>query len=90
MCIRDSNSYYLNQIPQHLKIEKVIKEDIVWDENYEWGDFEQFRKAVIRAGKPDPFICQHCNVLKVFLGVIFPQKRKLYKKTITNPVNDSS
>ena len=84
------NSYYLNKIPQHLKIEKVVKEDIVWDDTYDWGDFERFRKAVIRAGKPDPFICQHCNLLKVFIGVKFPDKNKKNKQPSLITINDSS
>jgi len=85
------NSHYLNKIPTHLKLKSVPKEQINWDliygPDYDWGDFEQFRKAVIRAGKPDPFICQHCNQLKIFLDVQFPQKSKKNNPKI---FNDSS
>lgn len=78
------NAHYINKIPQHLKLKATIIQNINWKEDYDWGPFEHFRKAVIRAGKPDPFICQHCNQLKVFVHVQFPDKTK---KT---QINDSS
>ena len=84
---------YVTSYWWQIKIEKVVNEDIVWDDTYDWGDFERFRKAVIRAGKPDPFICQHCNVLKVFIGVQFPEKTKNGKKNKQSKlvtINDSS
>ena len=68
------NSYHLNKIPQHLKINKNPKQEIICDESFDWGPFEEFRKAVIRAGKPDPFICKHCKQIKTFIAIQFPQK----------------
>lgn len=68
------NSYYLNRIPREYKLQIGEKAVAEWDENYEWGEFEQYRKDVIKAGHPDPFICPHCKLEKEFVGIEFEDR----------------
>ena len=79
------NSFYLNKIPKSSRIKVEKKEMISYGPEYEWGEYEQFRKDVIKAGNPDPFMCQHCELLKEVAMIEF--------QTFTHPpirINDSS
>jgi len=63
------NSYYHKKIPSDWLLSKEEKEDIDWAEDYDWSEYEQYRKAVISEGKADPFLCLHCNKIKRVIGV---------------------
>lgn len=79
------NSFYLNKIPKRLKLEQEEEEVLEYEANYDWGEYEQFRKDVIRAGGPDPFICGHCKLLREVVQIEF--------QSFTHPpirLNDSS
>lgn len=76
------NSFYLHKIPSELKLAEAGKEEIEWDENYDWGEFEQYRKDVIRAGHPDPFICRHCQMEKLYVGVEYTPDQPSIEITI--------
>lgn len=70
------NSRYLKSIPDHLKAESTInpKATLAHDEHFDWGEFEQFRKAFIAAGLEDPLFCKACNQSKVLIGIKFKDK----------------
>lgn len=67
------NSVYLNKIPNHLKA-TFEEKNLPQDDEFEWGEFEQFRKSLIRAGKQDPLFCQTCNQNMVFVGIIIKDR----------------
>lgn len=80
------NSFYIGKIPQYLKLKVEAEEPIEWDDNYDWGEYEQFRKDVIRAGGPDPFICKNCQLLKEVVLIEFEN----FSYVPGNKINDSS
>ena len=80
------NSFYLKKIPQCYKLKIEEKEIIEFDEDYDWGAYEQFRKDVIRAGGPDPFICANCQLLKEVVLIEFEN----FSYIPGNKINDSS
>ena len=69
------NSVYLNNIPQSYKAtfeaEKLPEED-----DFEWGEFEAYRKSLIRSGRPDPLYCQTCKQDMILIGILFKGKFK--------------
>ncbi len=67
------NSKYLNKIPQHLKLteQKIPDQEIDQLQNKE---FELYRIAFIKAGKPDPLYCQTCKRDKVLIGIQYKDK----------------
>lgn len=62
------NSLHMNKIPKGLRA-RVKEEAIEVADNFEWGEFEQFRKALIRSGKADPLFCKVCNQSMVLVAV---------------------
>lgn len=67
------NSVYLNKIPHEHKAsfdEKILP----YEDAFDWGEFEQFRKSLIRSGRPDPLFCQNCKQNMVFVGIMFNNK----------------
>jgi len=80
------NSFYLHKIPDELKLAAAKPSDLEWDVTYDWGEFEQYRKDVIRAGHPDPFICKHCQIEKQYMGVEYPPD----EPPVQQGYNDSS
>jgi len=67
------NSLYLNKIPNQLKATFEEKE-LSQNDDFEWGEFEQFRKSLIRAGRPDPLFCYTCKQNLAFIGILFNDK----------------
>jgi hypothetical protein len=62
------NSLHMNKIPKGLRAQ-VKEEAIEVADNFEWGEFEQFRKALIGSGKADPLFCKVCNQSMVLVAV---------------------
>ena len=71
------NSYYLKRIPTHLKLERQVKEQSAIDPNYDWGEYEEYRKDVIRAGHSDPLMCPNCQIEKLIVGVEYEKNGKI-------------
>ena len=66
-------SAYLNNIPKHLKItqQKIPDQAIDQLQNKE---FELYRIAFIKAGKPDPLYCKTCKRDKILVGIQYKNK----------------
>lgn len=77
------NSLHLKKIPEELRGQQKI-EEIEIDENFEWGEFEEFRKSMIRSGKSDPLFCSTCKESMVLVLI------QLKGKTITVTADDTS
>lgn len=69
------NSVYLNKIPQDLK-GSFEENKLAYSEDFEWGEFEQYRKSLIRSGRPDPLYCHTCNQNMVLVGIIYKEQFK--------------
>lgn len=69
------NTYYLKDIPEIWRL-KDSKREVEFAEDYDWGLFERYRKAVIRGGGKDPFMCEHCDREKIVYGL--ESKGRLY------------
>ncbi len=63
------NSRYIRDIPDHLR-PKIKSSEISFDEDYDWGEFELFRKVVILSGRSDPLYCEICNRSMVWVGYL--------------------
>ena len=80
------NSYYLNRIPEAYKLIIPEQEGEEWEDDYDWGDYEAYRKDMIKAGHADPFICPHCQIEKIVVAIEIEKEGIL----ITKPIYDSS
>lgn len=67
------NSMYLNKIPQHLK-GSFDEKQVPHSDDFQWGEFEQFRKSLIRSGRPDPLFCQSCNQNMLLVGIFYKEQ----------------
>jgi len=76
------NSFYLNKIPQHIKLVRENKGVLEWEEDYDWGDYEQYRKDVIRAGYSDPLICPNCQIEKILVAIEYEKNGVVVIKPI--------
>lgn len=67
------NSRHLKHIPQHLKLteKKLTEQDL---SNLQDKDFQLYRIAFIKAGKPDPIYCKFCKRDKVLVGIQYQNK----------------
>jgi len=63
------NSRHLNKIPQCLRTE-VKGDTIELAADYEWGEFELYRKSLILSGRPDPLYCEACQRSMVWVGIL--------------------
>ncbi len=62
------NSRHLNKIPSELKLTQLkLKPEQV--KQFEHNEFELYRKAFIKAGKPDPLYCQTCKRDFILVGI---------------------
>lgn len=67
------NSRYLNKIPKQLKLtEQKIPDQAI--KELEGKEFELYRLAFIKVGKPDPLYCQMCKKDKVLVGIQYKDK----------------
>ena len=67
------NSRHLNKIPTSLR--SIVKaEEIKFEEDYEWGEFELYRKSLIRSGQSDPLYCQSCEQSMKWVGILLKGK----------------
>ena len=57
------NSRYLKKLPAEYKLkeEEVKKELVESSAEFEWGEFEEYRKSYIAAGLGDPLWCEDCG-----------------------------
>lgn len=55
------NSLYKGRIPKELKYGGELEVEYLFDEEMEWGEYEQLRKSQIKRGKPDPLFCVCCQ-----------------------------
>lgn len=55
------NSIYKRRIPKSLKYHGPLESEYLFDEDMDWGEFEQLRKNQIKRGKPDPLFCACCQ-----------------------------
>jgi len=70
-------SHYLNKIPVDQKLSVQLKmKDIVFDDNYDWGMFEAYRKNLLKLGKEDPMVCLHCQRDYILYGVFYEDEKK--------------
>ena len=67
------NSVYLNKIPHEHK-GSFEENHLPYEDDFDWGEFEQFRKSIIRSGRPDPLFCQYCKQNMVFVGIMLNNK----------------
>ena len=65
------NSRYMKHIPKDLRlsIEEVSPILVAYEEGYDWGEYEQYRKSLLESGQDDPLWCYICNQEKVLLYV---------------------
>ncbi len=75
------NSFHLKRIPEHLKLAKALKTEVEFNEGYDWGEYEQYRKDVIKAGHADPLICPHCKIVKLVAGIEFEKNGEIVFKS---------
>lgn len=61
------NSRYLNKIPKELKLTKQKIKPVDLNQ-FEHDEFKLYRKAFIKAGKPDPLYCQFCKRDMILIG----------------------
>lgn len=71
------NSAYLQKIPSSFKLEEKLEQIESFEEqdDYDWGEYEALRKAFLQSGKPDPLVCQDCNVVMELTAIIYKGKR---------------
>lgn len=70
-------SHYLNKIPLHLKLSARLElKDIQFDDAYDWGVFEAYRKNLLKLGKQDPLVCPHCQKDYILYGVFYDDPKK--------------
>lgn len=70
-------SHYLNKIPANQKITIKLKTtDFEFDDNYDWGIFEAYRKTLLKLGKEDPMVCPHCQKDYILYGVFYEDEKK--------------
>jgi hypothetical protein len=55
------NSLYKRLIPKSMKFQGPLEAEYLFDDDMDWGEFEQLRKNQIRRGKPDPLFCLCCQ-----------------------------
>ena len=55
------NSLYKGRIPKEMKFEGPLEAEYLFDEDMDWGEFEQLRKNQIKRGKADPLYCLCCQ-----------------------------
>ncbi len=58
------NSFYITKIPADLRGSNQQINDCDWehfDVDFDWGEFEEFRKNMIKVGADDPLFCKDCN-----------------------------
>lgn len=67
------NSLHINKIPKELRARQK-EEEIAVEDNFEWGEFEQYRKALIRSGKGDPLFCSDCNQSMILVAIMLKGK----------------
>jgi hypothetical protein len=67
------NSRNKNDIPDNLKL-PADKIKIEFPDDYDWGTFENLRKAFIRSGKEDPLFCSHCQKDRILAFILFKNK----------------
>lgn len=67
------NARNKNDIPNNFKLQNdEIKTE--FPDDYDWGIFENLRKAFISAGKQDPLFCQHCQKHRILAFIYFKNK----------------
>lgn len=71
------NTYYLNRIPANLKLAPAKEVNLESSDHYEWGEYEQYRKDMLKAGHADPLICPHCKLEKLVTGVEYEKNGKI-------------
>lgn len=70
-------SCYFSKIPKNLKIKiNLKKEDFQFNEDYDWGAFEGFRKNMIKLGKEDPLYCKCCQKEYILYGIFYEDHSK--------------
>ena len=55
---------------------------------FEWGEFEEYRKAQLRLGKKDPLYCESCNRYYEVHRIIYTNHRIIKIKDL-KLINDS-
>lgn len=67
------NARNKNDIPDSFRLpgNKIIT---IFPDDYDWGIFENLRKAFISAGKEDPLFCQYCQKQRILAFVYFKNK----------------
>ena len=55
------NSLYKGRIPKEMKFQGPLEAEYLFDDEMDWGEFEQLRKNQIKRGKPDPLFCLCCQ-----------------------------
>jgi len=67
------NSFYLKKIPNYIKKNyHELEADL--ELSYQWGEYEELRKAFLRAGKNDPLYCYNCKQDRVLYQIRFNEK----------------
>jgi len=70
-------SHYLSGIPSNHKSSLQLKDiDFEFDDTYDWGLFECYRKHILKLGKADPLKCRHCEKDYIFYGIFYEDQRK--------------
>ena len=73
------NSIYKRRIPKSLKYQGPLEAEYLFDEDMDWGEYEQLRKNQIKRGKPDPLYCLCCQRSMKFQLYEFKKSYKAFE-----------
>ena len=84
------SSSYLKGIPEDQRMKEVETDakEIEMEDGFEWGEFEEYRKAQLRLGKKDPLYCESCNRYYEVHRIIYTNHRIIKIKDL-KLINDS-
>lgn len=71
------NSFYLSKIPSNLRGSVDQNHVFDWehfDDEFHWGEFEEFRKNMIKSGTNDPLFCNDCQKSLILIFIKFKGK----------------